>query len=195
MSAIIDKCFLGEASGHGHTMINKLVPKSLGIFVWRAIRGRLPVRLELDKRGIDLDSVRCPVCDTTLESVELILLRCNLANDVWNLVRRWWNCNDSIVTTGLIPLFNLEKRHNWSHDGNMVWQAVRWVAGYCIWKYSNDKVFKNISKSSADIFNDIQVKSFEWVSKRAKNRSFMWHIWLLDPSFYGNSGLSRTGIG
>ncbi|GKB51716.1 retrovirus-related pol polyprotein from transposon TNT 1-94, partial [Tanacetum coccineum] len=42
------------------TIWNKLVSKKVNIFVWRALRGRLPVRVELDIRGVDLDSVLCP---------------------------------------------------------------------------------------------------------------------------------------
>nr|GEX17579.1 reverse transcriptase domain, reverse transcriptase zinc-binding domain protein [Tanacetum cinerariifolium] len=41
----------------------KLVPKKVNIFIWRALRGRLSVCVELDKRGVDLDTVLCPSCD------------------------------------------------------------------------------------------------------------------------------------
>ncbi|XP_071714568.1 uncharacterized protein [Rutidosis leptorrhynchoides] len=56
------------------TMRNSLVPQKLDIFIWRAKIGRLPVRVELDKRGIDLDSVRCPNCNNDPETVEHMLL-------------------------------------------------------------------------------------------------------------------------
>ncbi|GJX07199.1 ribonuclease H-like domain-containing protein [Tanacetum coccineum] len=35
--------------------------------IW-AIKGRLPVRVELDRRGIDLDSVLCPCCNNVVET-------------------------------------------------------------------------------------------------------------------------------
>nr|GEV92488.1 RNA-directed DNA polymerase, eukaryota, reverse transcriptase zinc-binding domain protein [Tanacetum cinerariifolium] len=44
------------------TLWNKLVPKKVNVFVWRARKGRLPVREELNKRGIDLDSLLCALC-------------------------------------------------------------------------------------------------------------------------------------
>ena len=31
------------------------------------------------------------------------------------------------------------------------------------------------------LFNEIQVKSFEWISKRLKKGSILWHQWLCDP--------------
>ncbi|XP_071728542.1 uncharacterized protein [Rutidosis leptorrhynchoides] len=42
------------------TESNKLVPKKIEVFVWRARKKHLPVLVELDKRCIDLHSVRCP---------------------------------------------------------------------------------------------------------------------------------------
>ncbi|GKB65405.1 RNA-directed DNA polymerase, eukaryota, reverse transcriptase zinc-binding domain protein [Tanacetum coccineum] len=50
------------------TLWNKLVPKKVNVFVWRALKGRLPVRVELDRRGIDLDSVLCACCNDSVES-------------------------------------------------------------------------------------------------------------------------------
>ncbi|XP_071700265.1 uncharacterized protein [Rutidosis leptorrhynchoides] len=49
---------------------NHLVPKKIEIFIWRARLRRLPVRVELDKRGLDLDSVLCPLYKIDIESVE-----------------------------------------------------------------------------------------------------------------------------
>ena len=38
----------------------KAVPKKVCIFMWRAKLGRLSVRVELDRRGIDIYSTICP---------------------------------------------------------------------------------------------------------------------------------------
>ncbi|GKB90683.1 reverse transcriptase domain, reverse transcriptase zinc-binding domain protein [Tanacetum coccineum] len=53
--------------------------KKVNIFVWRALRGRLSVREELDKRGIDLDSVLYPSCNNAVESCAHSLVTCDLA--------------------------------------------------------------------------------------------------------------------
>ncbi|GJV63861.1 reverse transcriptase domain, reverse transcriptase zinc-binding domain protein [Tanacetum coccineum] len=54
----------------------------VNIFVWRALKGRLPVREELDKRGIDLDLVLCPCCTNAVESSAHSLIMCDLAMSV-----------------------------------------------------------------------------------------------------------------
>ncbi|GJT43170.1 reverse transcriptase domain, reverse transcriptase zinc-binding domain protein [Tanacetum coccineum] len=70
-------------SGSHETLWNKLVPKKVNIFVWRALKGRLPVRVKLDKRGIDLDSVICPCFNNIVETCAHYLVTCDLAISVW----------------------------------------------------------------------------------------------------------------
>ncbi|GKC42947.1 reverse transcriptase domain, reverse transcriptase zinc-binding domain protein, partial [Tanacetum coccineum] len=57
LSKMMDNKYLHEEDSRQETVWNKIVPKKVNIFIWRALKGRLPVRSELDKRGIDLDSV------------------------------------------------------------------------------------------------------------------------------------------
>ena len=51
---------------------NKLIPIKVNIASWRFENRRVPTRVNLDHRGIDLDSVRCPICDEDLETEEHI---------------------------------------------------------------------------------------------------------------------------
>ncbi|XP_071726033.1 uncharacterized protein [Rutidosis leptorrhynchoides] len=74
LSSLIDVQLLPINSHVHETLRNHLVPKKVELFVWRAIKKRLPVRIELDKRGIDLHSVRCLVCDDDVESVDHCLI-------------------------------------------------------------------------------------------------------------------------
>ncbi|GJU73340.1 RNA-directed DNA polymerase, eukaryota, reverse transcriptase zinc-binding domain protein [Tanacetum coccineum] len=42
-----------------------------------------PTRLNLDKRGIDLDSVLCPICNDNSESEDHIFVECCIAKSTW----------------------------------------------------------------------------------------------------------------
>ncbi|GKE18422.1 RNA-directed DNA polymerase, eukaryota, reverse transcriptase zinc-binding domain protein, partial [Tanacetum coccineum] len=46
----------------------------------------VPTRVNLDKRGIDLDSVRCPLCDDDIEIEDHLFALCSIAKDVWKEV-------------------------------------------------------------------------------------------------------------
>ncbi|XP_071694404.1 uncharacterized protein [Rutidosis leptorrhynchoides] len=67
---------IGAGSNARETLKNNLVPKKVEVFIWRARKGRIPVHVELDKRWIDLHSVRCPLCDDDIESVDDSLFSC-----------------------------------------------------------------------------------------------------------------------
>ncbi|XP_071687175.1 uncharacterized protein [Rutidosis leptorrhynchoides] len=86
LSGICDDYILQLESNPTSTLRNNLVPKKIEIFVWRLMKKRLPVRIELDKRGIDLHSVRCPICDDDLETTDHIILHCPYAHDVWSRI-------------------------------------------------------------------------------------------------------------
>ncbi|PWA96840.1 reverse transcriptase zinc-binding domain-containing protein [Artemisia annua] len=64
---------------------NKSVPLKVNIFSWRLAIDRLPTRCNLDKRGIDLDSTQCPLCDDGLESSRV---DCKTAYSVWRWVSK-----------------------------------------------------------------------------------------------------------
>ena len=48
------------------------------------------MRFELDKRDIDLDSMLCPCCDSSVESVDHCMVLCEYAQRVWELIFAWW---------------------------------------------------------------------------------------------------------
>ncbi|GJV47127.1 putative reverse transcriptase domain-containing protein [Tanacetum coccineum] len=138
LSRLIEDKILCSGNGGQETLWNKLVPKKVNIFPWRALRGRLPVREELDRRARSLD----------------------LAMSVWDKIFNWWK-------VGCISVFNIDELFSSNGNVNVpiyihcVWQAVIWTTGYYIWKERNARVFGNKVSSTNKIVQDIQLKSFE----------------------------------
>ncbi|XP_071687945.1 uncharacterized protein [Rutidosis leptorrhynchoides] len=130
---------------------------------------RLPSLVELDKRGIDLHTVRCPLCDDDVESVDHAILFCKHAYDVWAKVFDWWGLS---VTSSLSinEMFSNPPSIIVSDMGFMIWQAMIWTSGYLIWWNRNHKVFNNKCWTSPVALCEVQVKSFEWISKRCKSK-------------------------
>ncbi|XP_071695750.1 uncharacterized protein [Rutidosis leptorrhynchoides] len=93
MSRLIDERLLASHNIFLPTDRLRMLPQKIGVLIWRVKQNRIPVRVELDKRGIDLDSVCCPICDDGLETVEHIFIHCAFARDLWSRVFRWWNLN------------------------------------------------------------------------------------------------------
>ncbi|XP_071714829.1 uncharacterized protein [Rutidosis leptorrhynchoides] len=183
LTGIIEDHVLPSVNMNQESLRNRLVPKKLEVFVWRAIKKRLPVRCELDKRGIDLHSLRCPLCDDELESVDHSLIFCKHALDVWDRIYSWCGLgNFSNLSIGEILRGN--SPCNMSCIGKMVWQAIEWVGAYYIWKNRNNKVFRDKNWTAPVTLSEIQLKSFEWISNRMRGRKLDWLTWLTNPSSY-----------
>ncbi|XP_071712769.1 uncharacterized protein [Rutidosis leptorrhynchoides] len=168
-------------------MRNNLIPSKLGIFIWRAKLKRLPVLIELEKRGIDLNSVRFPTCDDGIESIDHSLVLCKHAFEVWDRVCKWWNL-DTVNIFSVDDLFcgkHPKIKSSWSLK---LWQAIEWICGYYIWKNRNQKIFKKKWWSGSVILNEIQIKSFEWISIRSRKKQWDWNQWLVNPSVYLDNG-------
>ncbi|GJX96216.1 RNA-directed DNA polymerase, eukaryota, reverse transcriptase zinc-binding domain protein [Tanacetum coccineum] len=126
----------------------------------RAVLGRIPVRVELDKKGIDLDSILCPSFDNVVESVYHCLVLCEKALNVWDRIFTWWGVgpvdaftlNDMICHRGGVEM---------DKEARVLWEVVVLVAAYYIWKSRNLRVFKAKNESSSKVFQNIQIKTFE----------------------------------
>ncbi|XP_071739411.1 uncharacterized protein [Rutidosis leptorrhynchoides] len=103
------------------TLSNKLVPKKIEVFVWRARKKRIPVLVELDKRGIDLDSVRYPLCDDDIKTVDHSMIGCKHALEVWSKVFDWWG-RGGVPYVNVEDLF-LDSGQATSFVGKLLWQA------------------------------------------------------------------------
>ena len=62
------------------------MPIKVNIFAWRVRLNRLPSRVNLVARGVDVDSVICPCCEEEEEDINHLLFRCVLARQFWHRV-------------------------------------------------------------------------------------------------------------
>ncbi|GJS87764.1 RNA-directed DNA polymerase, eukaryota, reverse transcriptase zinc-binding domain protein [Tanacetum coccineum] len=98
------------------TTWDKTLPRKVNIFMWRLKIDRLPRRLNLSSRGIEIPEISCPSCNGNVESNHHIFFGCEFAKEVWKNIRRW--CEDSF------PLF----------DSNSHW--IDWLDS---WPVSGEK--------------------------------------------------------
>ncbi|GJT75675.1 putative RNA-directed DNA polymerase, eukaryota, reverse transcriptase zinc-binding domain protein [Tanacetum coccineum] len=64
------------------TRWNKGLLRKVNIFIWRLRLDRLPTRLNLSKRGLEIDSILCPICNANVESNDHIFFNCEVASSV-----------------------------------------------------------------------------------------------------------------
>ncbi|XP_071685671.1 uncharacterized protein [Rutidosis leptorrhynchoides] len=181
LATLIDEKIIGGyASANDETLKNNLVPLKVELFIWRMLKRRIPVRAELDKRGIDLDSVLCPLCDNDVESIEHLMVFCQQSMDIWERVYKWWGLGP-VTNLSINEAFRGNCNRSSSPLGSKIWQALEWTCAYLIWRNRNQMVFSKKSWNSPTALMEIQLKSFEWISTRIKGRKLEWLTWLSDP--------------
>ncbi|XP_071741314.1 uncharacterized protein [Rutidosis leptorrhynchoides] len=165
MTKRIDDIILADHGFDISTMRNRMIPQKVWLFIWRALRQRIPVRIELEKRGVDLDSVLCPLCNDYPESVEHSIFQCKHAVEVWIRIFNWLGISFS-GNASLSELFSEDGGIGSSKLISLVWQATKWVSGYFIWKNRNQKVFHQDSWAAPKIvkFNRLCPVLFVFVS-------------------------------
>ncbi|GJX51240.1 cytokinin dehydrogenase 3-like protein [Tanacetum coccineum] len=75
---------------------------------------RLPPRLNLSSRGMDIPAISCPSCNANVESANHVFFECDIATDMWKLVFRW--CG--------IPLFQASSWDSFN-DWIISWHASK----------------------------------------------------------------------
>ncbi|GJV84912.1 RNA-directed DNA polymerase, eukaryota, reverse transcriptase zinc-binding domain protein [Tanacetum coccineum] len=69
----------------------KVVPIKINIFAWKVSLDKLPTRLNLSLRGVDIPSIICPLCSISVESTSHLLFSCHLSRSLMHKVARWWD--------------------------------------------------------------------------------------------------------
>ncbi|GJU70932.1 RNA-directed DNA polymerase, eukaryota, reverse transcriptase zinc-binding domain protein [Tanacetum coccineum] len=113
LSDLVEAKCINTGNHNSETTWNNLVPKKVNIFAWRAIRGRFPARVELDKKGIDIHSILCPNYDEMCETMDHSLVLCTEAMKVWEKVFEWWNLqNVNVFSTEEMLRYNGDTTHD-----------------------------------------------------------------------------------
>nr|GEV64423.1 RNA-directed DNA polymerase, eukaryota, reverse transcriptase zinc-binding domain protein [Tanacetum cinerariifolium] len=69
----------------------KCVPIKVNVLAWKIKIDALSTRLNISCRGIDIDSILCPICDCRVESSSHLFLSCSFARQVARKISLWWD--------------------------------------------------------------------------------------------------------
>ncbi|GKC42205.1 RNA-directed DNA polymerase, eukaryota [Tanacetum coccineum] len=76
------------------TMWVKVIPIKINVFAWRVRLDKLPTRLNLFLKGIDISTIVCPLCHASVESGSHIFFSCPMTRQLWRKLMRWWELED-----------------------------------------------------------------------------------------------------
>ncbi|GJW27596.1 RNA-directed DNA polymerase, eukaryota [Tanacetum coccineum] len=77
----------------------KSMPIKVNIIAWKIITDALPTRFNFSRRGIEIDSIACPICNGGVESTNHLFFQCSLVRQIARKISSWWNVIMADVTT------------------------------------------------------------------------------------------------
>nr|GEW67511.1 hypothetical protein [Tanacetum cinerariifolium] len=104
------------------TRWKKNVPIKVNIFLWRLTLNKLPFRMNLDRKGIDVDSLLCPTCQEDVEMVNHIFFNYDLAKQLWALLARWWDLDFPFCE-------NISEWNSWLDSSSLSYKARLFLDG------------------------------------------------------------------
>ncbi|GJY53364.1 RNA-directed DNA polymerase, eukaryota, reverse transcriptase zinc-binding domain protein [Tanacetum coccineum] len=161
------------------TSWDKIIPRKVNIFMWRLSLDRLPHRLNLSLRGMDILAISCSSCNANVESANHIFFECIIASDLWKLVYRW--CEIPFVQALSFEAFKdwlsswhapKEKKHRLF----IISTSVLWW----LWRFQNSVTFNSQPLRKRDIFDYVRSTLFSWLHNRG-NLILSWTDWLKSP--------------
>ncbi|GJS50620.1 RNA-directed DNA polymerase, eukaryota [Tanacetum coccineum] len=157
----------------------KLVPIKVNVHAWKVKIDSLPTRFNISRRGMDIESITCSICDNEVESSSHLFFKCNMVRDIIRKITLWWDIT-------YIEADSYEDWLNWlvnlrlSSNYKQALEGVFYVMWWHVWQYRNKYIFEAVSSPKAMIFEDIVSRSFYWCRNRCK-ASFSWNDWLKNP--------------
>ena len=128
------------------TMWQLKLPAKIRIFSWKACMDGLPTRLNLARRGLNIETM-CPQCETALESTSHALIHCEKLGDVW---WSWHTCPVNLLGRDInLVDIALEILEAGSPQDLEILVATAWS----IWLNRNKVVHESGGSSPSQIWN------------------------------------------
>nr|GEV77600.1 RNA-directed DNA polymerase, eukaryota [Tanacetum cinerariifolium] len=157
----------------------KYVPIKINILSWRDKLNNLPTRINLLRRGMDLQSIFYSSCNHAVESTNHIFFNYSMMKELYKSIARWWNLCMADVSS-------YEDWWSWFSSLRLspilkkLLDGVFYVSWWVVWNFRNKSIFGASIPTKARLFDDIVALSFSWCNSRSK-LSFSWLHWLKNP--------------
>ncbi|GKB87372.1 RNA-directed DNA polymerase, eukaryota, partial [Tanacetum coccineum] len=121
----------------------KCIPIKINVFAWRVSLDRLPTRLNLIRRGVQVPSTACPICTSYPEDISHLLFRCPMASDIHRLICRWWGLPWSPLGS-YAEWLSCFKDIRLGSKVKSILEGVCYVSWWCLWIYRNQLLFATV---------------------------------------------------
>ncbi|GJS09343.1 RNA-directed DNA polymerase, eukaryota [Tanacetum coccineum] len=158
----------------------KLIPIKINILAWKISLDCLPTRFILSSRGLEIDSLLCPVCNASAEISSHTFFACSLARNIMRNICYWWELDVVSLNSYSDWIFWLNSiRLN--KNKKEILEGICLVSWWFIWYFRNQIIFGKVLPKKDLLFDNIVQSSFFWISNRCKD-NIDWVSWLKNPN-------------
>nr|GEW29263.1 hypothetical protein [Tanacetum cinerariifolium] len=155
----------------------RCVPIKVNIFMWRLSLNKILTLVNLDRKGIDVASLLCPVCSEHIESVDHLFFSCGMTRDIWVLLARWCHL-DFLKFSNIVEWFLWLNDCQVSKTARLILEGVVAAMLWSIWNIRNALIFSDSKPKKANIWDSIVNQSFTLISSRNPKFRLCWISWL-----------------
>jgi len=135
------------------------------VSAWRVLENKIATRINLEKRGIMVDSLLCCLCGLEEKYCHHLFFKCKIVWDFWSQCFVWLGVsfvshNDPILN------FHQFRMCNASATVNEVWGTVWIVVVSEIWKHMNKVIFKGGVVDIVKMFVMAQLNVWSWLTSK-----------------------------
>ena len=149
------------------------IPTKTSFFTWRLIRDRLPTKLNLQRRNVEINDLLCPFCGNNEEDAAHLFFNYS------KTLLLWW---ESLSWVNISGAFLQNPRHHFlqhAYGGYPGLRAHRWkcwriALTWTIWQHRNRIVFSNESFNGSKLMDEAIFLSWSWF--RNLEKGFVMHF-------------------
>nr|GEU47367.1 RNA-directed DNA polymerase, eukaryota, reverse transcriptase zinc-binding domain protein [Tanacetum cinerariifolium] len=137
----------------------KEVPIKINIHAWKVKNDCFPTRFNMSRRGMDIDSILYPLCNSVAESSRHLFFSCNFIRDIMLKINLWWEVDHREIDS-------YDEWLEWLASIRLpmkvkkVFESICVIVWWYIWNWRNKKIFGHETSLKANIFDEIVSQSF-----------------------------------
>ncbi|KAJ1406846.1 Ribonuclease H-like superfamily [Sesbania bispinosa] len=146
-----------KVQGDWKTLWKLKVPNCVKLFLWRLLRGCLPTRMNLQRKGVSCPAT-CAFCESALENEWHVFFGCMNSIACWQKAGMWQlleqpvSVSEGFQETTFFLLSSLQ--YNMKHKFAMVL--------WSLWKQRNEKVWEGVQRATSEVVTRAQEAFTDW---------------------------------
>jgi hypothetical protein len=173
MEVVIDNSYL-KVEGQWKKLWKLKVPNKVRIFLWRVLRGCLPVRARLLTKGVHCDP-KCPCCGEYEENEWHCFVGCMAAQEVWKEADCWqatnkYSAHAMSFVSMVFKMINELDNNSMSTVAMVLW-SLWWRRNQKCWNESLPTVVETVRRSRENLHDWRQAHGCATVNARIEENS------------------------